>query len=242
MKQFIKNSLPTFIKKPLEEYQRQRYCANKYKKEELTHPGAYYSCNAFDYYKCIFVHVPKAAGVSINKTLFGNLAGGHYMLKDYQNMYTPKTFNNYFKFTIVRNPYDRIYSAYNFLKQGGFNEADAKWANDNLGHIHSYEQFVKEWLTTDNAYSKNHFTPQFEYLLNKEGQIGVDFIGKLETIDQDFKTICNKLGIKRNLVHANQSKKNEAVELDEEMKTIIRQVYAKDFELLNYEDGATTKN
>ncbi len=234
MKQFIKSLLPAFIKRPLEEYQRQRYCANKYLNEELNNPGAYYSCNAFDYYKCFFVHVPKAAGVSINKTLFGNLAGGHYMLKDYQNMYAPSTFNKYFKFTIVRNPYDRLYSAYTFLKQGGFNEADETWTKENLAHIHSYEQFVKEWLTQETCYLKNHFTPQFEYLINKEGEIGVDFMGKLETIDKDFLTICAKIGVKSELMHANKTGQRESVKLDSEMKNLIQKVYAKDFELLNY--------
>ncbi|MBI9062161.1 MAG: sulfotransferase family 2 domain-containing protein [Marinilabiliaceae bacterium] len=234
MKQLIKSLLPNFVKFPLEEQLRQKKCANKYITEELPNPGSYYSCNAFDYYKCIFVHIPKAAGVSINKTLFGNLAGGHYMLKAYQNMYTSKTFNAYFKFTIVRNPYDRLYSGYTFLKKGGFNEADAQWAKKNLGHINSYEQFLKEWLTPENIYTKNHFTPQFEYLINKDGIIGVDFIGKLENIEADFKTICYKLGIQRELMHANKTNQKEKPTMDCEMKQIIEQVYAKDFELLNY--------
>ncbi|GAF04945.1 sulfotransferase family 2 domain-containing protein [Saccharicrinis fermentans] len=232
--QTIKNILPLFIKEPIEEYQRRKYCANKYKGEELKQPGTYYSLNAFDFYKCIFIHVPKAAGVSINKTLFGNLAGGHYTVKDYQNIYKPSTLKKYFKFTIVRNPYDRLFSAYTFLKKGGFNKKDAEWVNNNLRDIHSYEQFVKEWLTTEHAYTKNHFTPQYEYLINNNGDIGVDFIGKLETIDEDFLTICNKIGVKRELVHANKTGPREKVVLDTEMKKMIQEVYAKDFELLNY--------
>ena len=36
-----------------------------------------FSFAQFDAFRCIFVHIPKAAGVSVSKSLFGNLGGGH---------------------------------------------------------------------------------------------------------------------------------------------------------------------
>ena len=56
----------------------------------------------------IFVHIPKAAGISINKSLFNNLGGGHIPLINYQLIFPKEEFENYFKFTIVRNPWDRL--------------------------------------------------------------------------------------------------------------------------------------
>ncbi|HTL74630.1 MAG TPA: sulfotransferase family 2 domain-containing protein, partial [bacterium] len=79
---------------------------------------------AFDQHRCIFVHVPKCAGISLVKSLFGDFDCGHTNLRRYQIMFAPAEFNGYFKFTIVRNPFDRVVSAFLFLKKGGVNEKD----------------------------------------------------------------------------------------------------------------------
>lgn len=83
-----------------------------------------YSYKPLDNLKCIFVHIPKTAGISISRSIFGNLGGGHTKIRDYELIFSAKDFNNYFKFTFVRNPWDRIFSAYRFLKNGGINEED----------------------------------------------------------------------------------------------------------------------
>ena len=69
-----------------------------------------YSYEPYDRYRCIFVHIPKAAGMSVCRSLFGNLAGGHATLADYQIIFARAEFERYFKFTFVRNPWDRFVS------------------------------------------------------------------------------------------------------------------------------------
>ena len=96
------------------------------KRERLQDDG--YTYKPYDDYRCIFVHIPKAAGMSICRSLFGNLAGGHATLSDYQIIFPRLEFESYFKFTFVRNPWDRVFSAYNFLKKGGATEFDRQWA------------------------------------------------------------------------------------------------------------------
>ena len=71
----------------------------------------------FDEKKCIFFHIPKTAGISLVKALFGDLDWGHRDVNYYINVFDKKRFNDYFKFTFVRNPYDRLFSAYSFLKK-----------------------------------------------------------------------------------------------------------------------------
>ena len=71
----------------------------------------------FDKKKCIFFHIPKTAGISLVKALFGDLDWGHRDVKYYRNVFNKKKFDSYFKFTFVRNPYDRLFSAYSFLKK-----------------------------------------------------------------------------------------------------------------------------
>jgi hypothetical protein len=67
------------------------------------------------------VHVPKTAGVAISLALFGNLAGEHASIRDYQTIYPKSVFERYVRFTFVRNPWDRLLSAFSFLKSGGMN-------------------------------------------------------------------------------------------------------------------------
>ncbi len=76
---------------------------------------------------CIFIHIPKCAGVSVCQSLFGNLGPGHLTLRQHQEVLDSRTFDSMFKFSFVRNPWDRLVSAFYFLKQGGYNEADANW-------------------------------------------------------------------------------------------------------------------
>tara|TARA_B100000212_G_scaffold315324_1_gene269437 strand:- start:227 stop:580 length:354 start_codon:yes stop_codon:yes gene_type:complete len=69
----------------------------------------------------IFIHVPKAAGVSVNNAIYGRPLG-HFYAIDVQSMY-PKIFKDLFTFSVVRHPVDRLYSAYFFHARVGL----TKW-------------------------------------------------------------------------------------------------------------------
>src|SRR5690606_6994134 len=103
-----------------------------------------YSLRGYDNLRCIFIHIPKTGGVSVSKALFGNLGGGHNTVRDYKVIFGPLTFARYFSFTFVRNPFSRLYSAFSFLKKGGFNNRDLEWSQDNIGNVNTFEQFVME--------------------------------------------------------------------------------------------------
>ena len=64
-------------------------------------------------YKCIFIHIPKTGGTSIENVLSQDKSKGsdHRLLHEYSNC---SDFDSYFKFAVVRNTYDRIWSIYRY--------------------------------------------------------------------------------------------------------------------------------
>jgi hypothetical protein len=208
-------------------------------KDNHTHP-----LKSFDDLECIFIHIPKCAGVSINKSLFGNLGGGHLTLKDYRFIFGKKKFDGYFKFTIVRNPWDRVVSAFHFLKKGGMNYADKEWADNNLSNYKDFDTFIKKWLNKENIFKYHHFRPQYHYICLKKNKIGVDFVGYIENINSDFEYISNKINIGTKLRQTNQSPRENYVKYySEETKDIVANVYKDDIKLLGYDfDNSSNSN
>jgi hypothetical protein len=144
-------------------------------------------------------------------------------------------YDNYFKFTLVRNPWDRILSFY-------LNKIHGK---DVLsGNFGTYPDFsdCKTFrdailvLTTKNIEDCN-----YHYRLQTKSfpSDNIDFIGRCENFQEDFNTICDKIGIpKQKLPHLNKTKHKSYTEYyDDETKQIVAEKYAKDIEYFGYEFG-----
>jgi len=75
--------------------------------------------------KIIFVHAPRTSGTSIEKSILnGKLVPDsmkHLRASQFQKMFQ-KDWDKFYKFTIVRNPWDRVISMYHqpYFKQIGF--------------------------------------------------------------------------------------------------------------------------
>ena len=210
------------------------------KRSIVTNTGNSYK--PFDQNQCIFVHIPKAAGVSVCRSLFGNLAGEHTTIQIYQLIFSKNEFDRYFKFTFVRNPWSRIFSAYNFLKKGGINEGDRRWAAANLAAYGNFDDFIKGWLNISNIEQCVHFIPQYKFLcLPNDNKLLVDFLGFFENIQDDFEYIKNTLSLDGNLAirHENKTASDDK-QLDyrdfytNETRDIVSEVYKRDIELLGY--------
>lgn len=236
------------IKKSLFNFYKAQNGAYNYKHFELNNPGNFKSRNCFYYYKCIFIHIPKTAGKSISQTLFGNFAGGHTQVGGYLNIFGASTFNKYYKFAFVRNPWDRIFSAFNHYVNGASKfPTDNNWEveylfyQDHLSHLKSFEEFVMDWLNEERVLnSAIHFIPQHLMITLPENRdnILVDFLGRFENIDEDYKKICNKLNIpEKELEHINISNTNNQPFFQMYTKEMIDKIavlYAKDIELFQY--------
>ena len=91
---------------------------------------------------CIFIHIPKCAGNAVQKSLFGEVVFGHQTIRQYQVALPKVTYQNAWKFTIVRDPFERVASAWRFLKAGGLHKHDADYFAENLSRYASFDHFV----------------------------------------------------------------------------------------------------
>lgn len=193
----------------------------------------------FDKHKTIFFHIPKTGGNSIYESLFSKEQWGHRDVAYYRFVFGKKKFETYFKFCLVRNPYDRLYSAYCFLKKGGMNKNDENFNFEYLSSYNSFEEFIEKGLHKKEIINWVHFKPQHLFIQDKKGNLAVDFVGKLENIENDFnklKTILDKESAM--LTHINKSKKENII-LNDFSKNKIKTIYRDDF-LLFYPELFTS--
>ena len=196
-----------------------------------------YGLKPFINKKCLFVHIPKCGGTSITKSMFGNLGGGHLTIRDYKFIFSKNLFNRVFKFTFVRNPIHRLVSSFLYLKSGGGNKGDEAWAYKNIRNYESVNEFVHEWLSKKSIWLYPHFRPQYYYICDSRQKIAVDFIGRVENIENDFGKVCEKVGVECHLEHFNKTNTRHQDYRDllwPSSVEKIKKVYSKDFSLLEY--------
>lgn len=197
--------------------------------------------------KSIFIPIPKAACSSV-KYIIAELPEYQNHV-DLGNIHSPKNFKylinreisnpkykDYFKFTFVRNPWDRIVSCYV--------DKILNFPDDNLISVYqwykpkmTFEEFVEGVAMTPDIYSDTHFKSQSCFVVNENNELIVDFVGKLETLDADFKIVCEKLGIEnQKLPVKNPSwKKNYKEYYTEKTMKIIAERYETDIRIFGYE-------
>jgi len=139
--------------------------------------------------------------------------------------------SDYFSWGFVRNPFDRAVSVYlNKLLKEGTNVSSSL---GKLG-VGSFKDFVLCLRNLDLTCNKTdrHIREQHSFLPE-----GMDFIGRLENIQEDFNTVCDKIGIPRQeLPQKNKTNhKHYAEYYDDEMREIVTEKYAKDIEYFGYE-------
>jgi len=141
------------------------------------------------------------------------------------------------KFTFVRNPFDRAVSLYSFL------------INDKIGVLLpttkfsifcSYlEQNAYEPIGFYNRRGLSQLNPQVAWLRNADGTFLCDFVGKFENLTQDFNHICNTLKLSTGVNGLPWENRTLHLPLqsyysDREIE-IVAKVYAEDFARFGYD-------
>jgi len=188
----------------------------------------------------IFIHIPKAAGTSVCQAVFGTPESNHYTARCYRSDH-PQKFVRYYKFTVVRNPYDRFCSAFHYLKNGGdrLSERDKQFRDQYLEKYVDINDFALNGLNSDEIYRRPHFEAQYEYLFDDdEKTLLVDYVGRMEDLEQFSQQLSNELGTNINIGHQNKTcsaATDLCANLTDKAKTRIYEKYKKDFDLLGYE-------
>ncbi|WP_308724548.1 sulfotransferase family 2 domain-containing protein [Metapseudomonas otitidis] len=207
-----------------------RQAVNKAMSANLAFP------EPFQQRACLFIHVPKCAGSSVCLSLFEGWYPGHLPLYGYERQF-PAQYAESFKFTFVRDPLERAYSAYAFLRGNTLSTRDAE-AQRLVRSFRDFDEFVARWLHPDNLHRQLHFAPQTDFLVDSLGQLAVDFIGRQENMAHDFHRLCQRLGVQADLPRANVSCERQVAPVSlfctARTRRLVRRAYQRDYEMLGY--------
>lgn len=192
-------------------------------------------------HKAIFIHIPKTAGISMVQGLFGKTSS-HIPILRYK-IYDEKKFDEYFKFCFVRNPYSRIFSAYNgflYVKDSQGKDENSLFASKFLKDIESFEEFILKighsasyrfWIM-----NYIHFRPQHEWIsLPGANKVAVDYIGRFENLKEEYQFIAKKFNRPSELPERKSKSKKDFREFyTPEMIDIVTKLYFDDLKLFDY--------
>ena len=215
--------------------------------------------------KFVFVHIAKTAGSSISSAICCNygdflpsLKAVGYHRRNNPHLPRPKfatteihqhakmyahiipffikncwSIDEYFKFACVRNPYDRIVSHYSYLRARAndvINNGDTLTDDQRLFLSFSFKKYLK---------SKFRVDKQWSYIYSRTGELLVDYIMRMESLQSDFNNVCDRLDRPHvTLENVNKSKHKHYTEYyDDEAREIVERNYAKDIEYFKYKFG-----
>jgi len=151
--------------------------------------------------RVIFVHIQKTGGDALATALgqHPNCPEKHFFASELRELYGPDVWNLYFKFSFVRNPWDRLVSWWSMIDGRRAALAEETRLNNFhrfvLARARTFEEFLEncdeEIIDTDGR--KWIYRNQLDYLLDSSGRQIVDFIGRFETIQSDFDAVTQRL-------------------------------------------------
>lgn len=199
--------------------------------------------------KLIYIHIPKCAGNSMHSIKSDKLKiWSHNIRKPNFRPYPrsrlqfaiskfPLIFSNYYhSFTIVRNTWSRVYSAYSYLSVGGRSEEDYQ---DYLTFIEPYSDFndfVMNGLKEAKA-KQLHFMTQLFWIQNQAGEVVVDEIISFENMEPKLKQLFSKSNISLDKFPHKNISSNEKYQNKYNSKSIkiVKESYKDEIKYFNFQ-------
>jgi hypothetical protein len=149
----------------------------------------------------------------------------------------PRGYREYFKFTYVRNPFERLVSTYEHKYHVN---SEGYYGNYLFGYIakdEGFEKFVRKIVKIPYAFLEEHFSLQY-LCVYKHNKPVVDYIGKFEEIDETFPQILEKyhLGPMFERKNTTAAKAKWMDYYSSELADLVYKKYKKDIVAFGYED------
>jgi len=169
-------------------------------------------------YRAIYIPIPKVACTSF-KTAFADLLGVDLSKSDgdpHRVLYPSPVpvealqdvlYRGFYRFAFVRNPWDRLVSCYrdkirdevggsghtHFSIRPGVANCLARF--DAFEPAMPFDAFVAAVASIPDSVADEHFRSQHTFLVTKKGELAVDFVGRYETLADDFQIVRQKTGL-----------------------------------------------
>jgi hypothetical protein len=168
-------------------------------------------------------------GLFVNKRFpYAELAAirhGHLALRQVRPHVGQEMFDSYFKFAFVRNPFDRFVSYCAFMTRDGdvFQRAP-RAVMEHMLFVEPPEQHIL-------------FQPQSSVLVDDDGKLLTDMVGRVEQMQASYDAICARIGIpSRSLEQVNSSRRGDYRQYyTPALVEGVAKRYARDLELFGYE-------
>jgi hypothetical protein len=140
----------------------------------------------------------------------------------------PTRRNGYLSFSWVRNPWDRLVSIYSRKDPDMLQQA--RQGGLRLEQL-SFEDFVTATMNLRHV----HLQPQYTFILDRDRRPVVDFIGRFENFQSDFRELCRRLGVDVELPHRNRSVRADYRSYyTDRSRELVAARYRTDIEAFNY--------
>jgi len=202
--------------------------------------------NVNDELRCIFVHIPKAAGSSIKQALA--LPGNGHLPWYYYAQHYADRWARYLTFAVVRNPWDRVVSAYHYAIM-----PSSYWHNTRLGphpdfatlEHRSFAECCRMLVEERDPLVHESWIPQHRWIVDQaagagtqaRGEIAVDMVLRQERLEEDFAGLARRLGLEAvELPRVNTSERASDYRscYDAETRALVARAYERDIELFGY--------
>lgn len=177
----------------------------------------------------VFIHINKTGGSSIERALSVPLE--HYTALEKIDTIGQDAWQDRFTFTIVRNPFDRIVSHYEYRRT----REHYTLTDEPLG----FDDWIRKTLHERDPELRNQermFIPQMRWITDASGAILVDEIFRFESLDAAALEIGRSLGTEVSLPHKKKSSRADDYRsyFTKESRGLVEAAYAEDLERLGY--------
>jgi len=136
-------------------------------------------------------------------------------------------FRNYFKFSFVRNPWDKAVSQFSYMQR----------RRDLQAYIgmKKRDSFVR-YLELIQKKTHVQWNLQYEFLHDVNGNLEVDFLGRYERYEEDVREATARLGLNTETIPHERKTPHRPYDeyYDKETREIVGALYQKDIQTFQY--------